>query len=331
MSDILLSARSVSTEDVCRLRWEVLAGITGDPAACMLVSHLNPVSELGLLLHSGASYCDVGYDAQSAHPTPENPLGVDFPGITYCEPGKPNFIGHLVRQVNATNRDETNSLLVYDYAVGGDRAEGVGRQVREQFLRSLAPPPEWAPWTSGDTLFVTWVGINDCAMNSRTRDPEGATEESIKTLFAALEEVYRTGARNFCLVDVPQTYKFPNRAHTFATCALHDRLTDWLAAGPTSRKAELTVLTWNAKLGEAARAFAAAHPDATVLIWSSWRLFEQVYSDPESFGFREEDLADHEGRVFVDGLHPTSAMHEIVAAQILDFLSEVPVQPPSVE
>ncbi|KAI0697108.1 hypothetical protein C8T65DRAFT_743346 [Cerioporus squamosus] len=258
----------------------------------------------------GASYCDVGYDSQSSHPTPENPLGVDFPGITYCEPGKPNFVGHLVRQVNAS-RDSTSALLVYDYAVGGERADGVRRQVREQFLPSLAPKPDWALWTSDDTLFVTWVGINDCAMNARCTDPVSATQESIKQLFEAQEEIYQAGGRNFCFVDVPPTYKFPNRLKSFKT--------------------ELAVLTWNAKLGEAARAFAAAHPDATVLIWSSWHLFSQIYSDPESFGFREQDLVDDEGGIFVDGLHPTSAVHGIVAAQILDFLSEIPSQSSPVE
>ncbi|RPD55355.1 hypothetical protein L226DRAFT_468947 [Lentinus tigrinus ALCF2SS1-7] len=258
----------------------------------------------------GASYCDVGYDIQSPHPTSENPLGVDFPGITYCEPGKPNWVGHLVLQVNA-GRDNTNALLVYDYAIGGDRVDGVGRQIREQFLPTLAPKPKWAPWTSSDTLFVTWVGINDCAMNTRVLDPASATLKSIDGLFAVHEEVYQAGARNFCFVDVPPTYKFPNR--------------------PKSHKTEFTVLTWNAKLGDAARAFATAHPDATVLIWSSWHLFSRVYSDPESFGFGEEDLADDEGGIFIDGLHPTSAMHAIVAAQILDFLSEVPTKPQSDE
>lgn len=164
--------------------------------------------------YSGASYCDVGYDTRSPHPTPENPLGVDFPGITYCEPGKPNWVGHLVLQTNA-RRDQAGSLLVYDYGVGGDRADGVGRQVREQFIPSLASKPEWAPWTSGDTLFVTWVGINDCAVNTRALDPVSATQASIAQLFAAQEEVYQAGGRNFCLVDVPPTYKFPNR--TFLT------------------------------------------------------------------------------------------------------------------
>ncbi|TFK81887.1 carbohydrate esterase family 16 protein [Polyporus arcularius HHB13444] len=257
----------------------------------------------------GASYCDVGYDSQSPHPTPENPLGVEFPGITYCEPGKPNFVGHLVRQVNA-HRENTSSILAYDYAIGGERADGVRRQVRQQFLPSLAPKPDWAPWRSNDTLFLTWVGINDCAVNTRTLDPASVTQQSIDELFGAQEEAYQAGARNFCFVDVPPTYKFPNR--------------------PKSLKAEFTVLTWNAKLGEAARAFAAAHPDATVLIWSSWHLFSRMFNDPESFGFREEDPAEDEGGIFVDGLHPTSAVHAIIAAQILDFLSEVSVAPQAV-
>lgn len=92
-------------------------------------------------------------------------------------------------------------------------------------------------------------------------------------------------------------------------------------AGVKSRKAELTVLTWNTQLDEAARTFAAAHPDATVLIWSSWQLFTKMFANPSSFGFSEDDLMD-DGAVFVDGLHPTTAVHEIIASQLFDLLAE---------
>ena len=94
------------------------------------------------------------------------------------------------------------------------------------------------------------------------------------------------------------------------------------AVGARYKKAELTVLAWNEKLEEAARSFSATHPDATVLIWSSWHLFTQMFNDPSSFGFTAEDLMN-DGAVFVDGLHPTSVVHEIIAAQLIDFLLNI--------
>ncbi|KAI0713878.1 hypothetical protein C8Q76DRAFT_768744 [Earliella scabrosa] len=258
------------------------------------------LSQLKHLVIFGASYCDVGYiSSKSPHPTAEEPLGVPFPGYTWCEPGKPNWVGHFVQKVRA---QLDMRLLVYNYARGGDTAEGVGRQVHDQFLPDLAPKPDWAPWSSDDTLFLTFVGINDCGRNSRSLDLIGATQESVKELFGLQEELYQSGARHFCFIDVPPTNRFPD--------------------GARYKKAELTVLAWNEKLEEAARSFSATHPDATVLIWSSWHLFTQMFNDPSSFGFTAEDLMDG-GAVFVDGLHPTSAVHEIIAAQLLDFLLNI--------
>jgi hypothetical protein len=100
------------------------------------------------LILSGASYCDVGYSTKSPHPTPENPLGVDFPGITYAEPGEPNWVGHLVKKYSASP-----SVLVYDFARGGNRVDGVAHQFEDQFLPVLSTKPSWAPWTAEDTLF----------------------------------------------------------------------------------------------------------------------------------------------------------------------------------
>jgi hypothetical protein len=91
-------------------------------------------------------------------------------GSMWQEPGKPNWVGHLLSKYisprcfdPADPGKNVNPVLVYDFAVGGDTVAGVARQVHNQFLKYMVPPPEWAPWTPEDTLFVIWVGINDCA------------------------------------------------------------------------------------------------------------------------------------------------------------------------
>ena len=82
---------------------------------------------------SGASYCDVGYNFKtSPPPNIDEPLGVPFPGNTYAEPGKANWVGHLVTRL----KDETK-LVVHDFAKGGDTTEGVERQITREFLPSL--------------------------------------------------------------------------------------------------------------------------------------------------------------------------------------------------
>jgi len=131
--------------------------------------------------------------------TDEKPLGIEWPGIGWAEPGSPIWViyiktiicscvkadhklsmqvAHLVASTQKQNKQPP--LLVYDYAMGGDTVRGLAIQARKRFLPGLASKPAAAPWTADDTLFgacaaslasslltirspVFWVGINDCA------------------------------------------------------------------------------------------------------------------------------------------------------------------------
>lgn len=97
----------------------------------------------------------------------------------------------------------------------------------------------------------------------------------------------------------------------------HSRFT----AGPKPQKLQDAVLEWNSALSGAAAKFAAEHTDATVLVWSSWRLFSDILVNPAAYGFSQEDAAEEEGAIFEDGLHPTSAVHRVIAQELLEFLS----------
>ncbi|KAH9951458.1 SGNH hydrolase-type esterase domain-containing protein [Amylocystis lapponica] len=239
----------------------------------------------------GDSYSSVGWIAgQSLSPRAEDPLGVAFPGSTYTEHDTPNWVGHLV-----TNYSNHGPLLVYDYAVGGDTVAGVSQQVREMFLPRVGSHPFWAPWGPSDTLFITWVGINDCAWADET-----TIELSIKRLFADQELLYESGARNFLFVDIPPIHRTP------AGRAVHHL---WPKDKPTSYS------MWNAHLPEAIMRFVKAHPDITTLLYSSWNTFNRVLDDPETHGLSEDEI-------WVDHLHPTSAMHDWIAHDIAAFLTE---------
>ncbi|OSD04929.1 carbohydrate esterase family 16 protein [Trametes coccinea BRFM310] len=266
------------------------------------------VQELKHLIVFGASYCDVGYDSRAPRPSPERPMGVDFPGKTWCgsideEQNKityePNWVGHLVELFRA--QQKVSSLLVYNYALGGETASGVKRQIEQEFMPHVATKPDWAPWTSDDTVFVTWVGINDCAWNADTADFVVSTKASVATLFLLQEKLYRAGARNFCFVDVPPTYDHPGIRKP--------------------AKLKDTILTWNVSLRESAERFSEDHADVTVFIWSAFDFFTRLLTDPRAYGFREEDTQKAEGAIFVDGLHPTSRVHLLMAQEILQLLS----------
>ncbi|KAJ8698973.1 hypothetical protein PTI98_005619 [Pleurotus ostreatus] len=164
----------------------------------------------------GASYCDVGYSNQSPHPTSEHPLGVPFPGYTYAEDGQANWVGHLITEhgPQSASQDPASGpspVLVYDYAKGGATVHGVVQQVNDGFLRvgSAGWKPEWARWNSNDTIFMTWVGINDCAIRLIRADRFVA---SMKIYFEAQDAIYSAGGRNFLLINVPPVGRFRGMA-----------------------------------------------------------------------------------------------------------------------
>ncbi|KZT70157.1 carbohydrate esterase family 16 protein [Daedalea quercina L-15889] len=247
--------------------------------------HWRGQSNLRHLVIFGASYCDVGYTSRSRHPTLENPLGVDFPGHTFAEPGKPNWVGHLITE------HALSPILVYDYGLGGDRVDGVQRQIEKDFIPNLAPRPSWAPWTEQDTLFVTWVGINDCGY-----DPAEAIPGLVSRLFELQNKLYDHGARNFMLVDLPPVER-----------------------SPSGIRPPNTTL-WNIAMRIEAEEFAASHDEATVLLYSSWAIFTKVLDDPVAFGFAKDDVQKPAGSIWVDRLHPTSKMHDVVAYDMAKFL-----------
>lgn len=89
------------------------------------------------------------------HPSKDRPLGVDFPGTTYAEPGEPNWVGYLTRDHSPSGDFESDPLLVYDYGLGGQTVNGVKYQVEYMFLSDMGMEPKWVHWTAEDTLFST--------------------------------------------------------------------------------------------------------------------------------------------------------------------------------
>ncbi|CAA7271642.1 unnamed protein product [Cyclocybe aegerita] len=258
----------------------------------------------------GDSYSSVermlGNDGE---PSASQPLGVPFPGFTYNEVGQPNWVGHLItkycpepryiptaaQQTEAWNR---SPLLVYDYAEGGSTVPRVCHQIEKGFLQERAAKPSWTSWAPQETLFVTWVGINDLAF---TLQPG-----VLAKLFEYQEMLYTAGARNFLFFDVPTIHLSP--------------------AVPVSREQQTLVKFegWNAHLQTEVKKFSESHSDASVFIFSSFRAFEVLFENLEIFGFNVQDGKRRAGSVWMDHLHPRSKVHDHIAQSVATFLAEIP-------
>ncbi|KAJ6461028.1 hypothetical protein C8R45DRAFT_1081036 [Mycena sanguinolenta] len=241
---------------------------------------------LKFLVIFGASYCDVGFEySVSPIPSYDQPLGVEFPGATYAESNAPNWVGHLIKKYAPQNK-----FLVYNYAKGGSRVYNVKNQIQVMFKRHISLKPASAPWTAEDTIFITWVGINDAAWGAEH-------EENLQKLFEAQETLYESGGRNFLFVNVPPINRAPANGR------------------------ELNYVNWNIELNKAATLFATTHPDATVMIYSSWDTFTALLDNPVAHGFPVEDTSRADASIWVDHLHPTSRVHDFIARDMSSFLT----------
>lgn len=82
---------------------------------------------------------------------------------------------------------------------------------------------------------------------------------------------------------------------------------------------------WNQALTKNVDLFVKSHPgELTARIYSSYDTFTRVLDDPESHGFKAEDVCKQGGAIWYDQLHPSSAMHRIIAGDIARLLGDIP-------
>ncbi|CAE6350880.1 unnamed protein product [Rhizoctonia solani] len=234
----------------------------------------------------GDSYTAVGFNSWASVPTDANPLGVSYPGSTTA--GGANWVGYLTTQYNQSK------FWSFDYAVSGNEVSGVSNQVNEDFLSSQGAgnKPSYAPWTATNTLFSTFIGINDLNRGA----PVAAT---ISRIFSLQETLYNTGARNFLFVNVPPTNRCPFSNNNATLASL--------------------VTSWNTQLKASVEAFKAKHSDVAVFYYDSWSLYTKLLDSPAQYGFT--DVTSTGGSFWIDTIHPRTKVHQYMAEDLAKFLA----------
>jgi len=261
--------------------------------------HWPGFANLRYLFVFGDSYSDVGYSSDpNSPPTDENPLGVEFPGQTWAEEDAPNWVGYLATEFNKSR------LLVFDYALSGAIARDLcHRQVERSFLKGAgnqaARPESAKEWNAGNALFVSWIGINDIGRG-------WSSKTSLDILFEAQEMLYDAGARNFLFIDIPPMNRAP--AVQLARASIDTLYT-----------------SWNTQLSSRIAQFVKNHPEeVSAFRFFAFDTFNQMLDNLEMYGFDPKDVRKPAGSVWVDHLHPTSAVHKVVGEQVASFLDGIP-------
>ncbi|CAE7183729.1 unnamed protein product [Rhizoctonia solani] len=239
----------------------------------------------------GDSYSTVSWAPTTApNPTPASPIGVQWPGVTSVGAFQPNWVGYMTNGFNQSN------LMALDYAIAGNNITGYTSQIQTEFLPTAGQKPADVPWTADNSVFISWIGINDLASATVP------IESTIAQIMQQQQNLYTLGARNFVVVNVPPWDRSP------------------LGTSYTGLKER--ILAWNAQLTTSALAFSNQNTDASTLVWSSWDTLNTILNDPAHYNLTNPNTAG--GDIWKDELHPTSAVHYRFANDLAGWLVSLP-------
>ncbi|TDL18023.1 hypothetical protein BD410DRAFT_901086 [Rickenella mellea] len=208
------------------------------------------------------------------------------------------WLGHFLRIVNdERSPDNSSRLIASNYAYPGASVEDDMPDQMEAFCRQ-SQQPAGQQFDPRATLYVFWLGINDC---SRT-DVENL-DEIVQSLFEdGVDQVYaKAGAQNFLFIDVPPQDRSPGGEYS----SIHQ------SANIAERYEK-----WNEDLKAYAKDFAEESPQATVFLFSSHAVVTEILDDPDDFDFQEDDVDREGGAIWIDQLHLSSEVHSILAERL---------------
>ncbi|KAJ8065015.1 hypothetical protein OCU04_007318 [Sclerotinia nivalis] len=257
------------------------------------------------LFSFGDSYSRTLFSITGTKPSADNPIGnPPFPGTT-TDAGL-NWIDHLVTTYN------TSLTLSYNFAVGGSTVDdnivpsitSGSKSLVEQtaiFTANLAPKPSYAPWTSANTLFAVWFGINDIDLSHTYSNESELFTEIFNTYWKQLDIMYYYGARNFALLTVPPTNKSPKI----------------LALNSTTQTAyTASIAAWNALVKSTATEFQSERSGTIVTVIDTSIPFNTAINNPTAYGAPNAGCYDTNGVscLWWNNFHPGQAVQKLVAA-----------------
>ena len=145
----------------------------------------------------------------------------------------------------------------------------VAEQVENLWFPNYAAKPASAPWSSENTLFAIFDGINDVGNSWGKGVPATTTlNAQIFAVFHGLiDELYYAGARNFAFLNVPPVDRAPL---TLAQSV----------ANQEEEKAD--ILAWNTLVISMAQDLKSLFPDINVFTIDANAIFSAVLDDPTS-------------------------------------------------
>lgn len=208
------------------------------------------------------------------------------------------------------------SAKAANYAIGGARARNIsdGASLSAEVNAFLQDCGNAAP---SDALYVIEFGGNDIRDALASGDPL-ILNSALSAIGSNIQLLYYAGARNFFV------WNAPNLKLTPAVQML----------GPTAiMYAEMFSQGFNAGLGGVLSGLASL-PGITIISFDAYGILDSLVSDPDSFGLSVVDAPcvkpndppfeckAPDDFLFWDGIHPTKAVHAILAQNAAIVLAQ---------
>ena len=218
----------------------------------------------------GDSYTTTGFNDTMAQPSRANPLGnPDYPG--YTASNGPNWVDFLTTTYNETFLETVNlayggatvdSALVKPYL---PTVLSLKDQVRNEYLPKYASHPSYFNWKPENTLFASFLGINDVGNAYANPNASWVLADDIAEYASLMDEVYQSGARNFLFLNVPPVNRSP--------------LT--VAQGASAETLEASYIAeYNVNITRMAANLSTAYSDAKTFVFDTNTIFSQVLDFP---------------------------------------------------
>ncbi|KLO09714.1 hypothetical protein SCHPADRAFT_907541 [Schizopora paradoxa] len=279
------------------------------------VSGPAPTQEVNYWFSFGDSYTQTDFDPTSTLPTVGNPLGnPPYPGYTAV--GGTNWIDVDTVMFNKS------LILTYNYAYGGATIDSnlvapyeptvisMVEQIQTQFLTGAALKPATSPWTSENSLFSFWIGINDIGNSYYESGNRSAFAETLlDAYFAQVQDIvrYNVGGRNFLFINVPPI----------------DRSPLMVSQGAAAQASEASVIAdFNTRLASRVTQFGVNNTDVTTWLWDSNAAFTKVLNDPTTYGFIDNTSYGNTGDFWGNNYHSSSAAQTIWGQGVADLLAD---------
>ncbi|KAL4875426.1 GDSL lipase/esterase [Aspergillus karnatakaensis] len=290
-------------------------------------------SNLKTIFNFGDSWSRTGFSATSTQPNPSNPLG--NPSYPYrTSANGPNWIAYLTRSYNQSY------IETYNFGTSGATLDkelitsdfDVVDELNEIFIPYYASSEnDERVWESTTTLFSIWIGVND--INRSYMGSYNSTYAAVFERYASIiDSLYGLGARNFLLLNAPPLERSPT-------------VTGFESAPVRIPRCENAIAVWNGLLEGLVGDIQEQYADSTVFYLDTNGLFNEVIDGPGAYeqtevykdtlglcgaygsGTAEQDTKYDECEyaaneyLWLNRLHPTSSMHELVAAKAAEVLS----------